>query len=172
MGKLKRVKNQTFAKVYRKIPSLVDLYARSVDLIINTTTPFTPLSKALDRCRVALVTSGGIRFNDQKPFDMSDKNGDPYYRELPSSLDPGQLTITHDYYNHADALADPNLVMPIEPLRRLFQQVVIGSIGPRFFSFMGHIKNEHLETLTGITAPEVAEALKADEVDVAFLTPT
>ena len=171
MGKFKRLKNQTFAKVYTKIPSLVDLYARTADLLVNTTTPFTPLSKPLDHCRVALVTSGGIRSNDQKPFDMSDKNGDPSYRELSSNIDPGQLTISHDYYNPADAQADPNLVMPIEPLRRLFQQGVIGSIGPRFFSFMGHIKQEHLETLTEITAPEVAEALKADEVEVAFLTP-
>jgi len=172
MGKLKRVKNQTFARVYTKIPSLVDLYARTADLRVNTTTPFTPLSNPLDRCRVTLVTTSGVHSNDQEPFDMSDTNGDPSYREFPSNVDPGQLTITHDYYNHADALADLNLVMPIEPLRRLLQQEVIGSIGPRFFSFMGHIKNEHLETLIGITAPEVAEALKADGVDVAFLTPT
>ena len=172
MGKLKRIKNQTLAKVYSGIPSLVDLYAKRADLIVNTTTPFTPVGKPLDRCRVALVTTGGVHGKDQNPFDMSDKSGDPSYREIPSDTEVAQLTITHDYYNHADAVADPNLILPIEPLRQLLHEGVIGSIGPRFFSFMGHVQSEHLETLTQITAPEVAEALKADEVDVAFLTPT
>ena len=172
MGKFKRMKNQTLAKVYTKIPSLVDLYAKGAELVVNTTTPFSPLNKPLKRCRLALVTTGGIHARDQKPFDMSHKKGDPSYRELRSDIGVEQLTITHDYYNHADALADPNLVLPIEPLRQLLHQGVIGSIGPRFFSFMGHVTGEHLKTLTDTTAPEVAEALIADEVDAAFLTPT
>jgi D-proline reductase (dithiol) PrdB len=172
MAKFKRIKNQAFAKAYTKIPSLVDLYAKTADLVVNTTTPFTPLSKPLDRCRIALVTTGGVHSKNQKPFDMSDKNGDPSYRELPSDINVAQLTITHDYYNHADALADPNLVLPIEPLRQLLHQGLIGSVGSRFYSFMGHIQSEHLKTLTEITALEVAAALKVDAVDVAFLTPT
>jgi D-proline reductase (dithiol) PrdB len=172
MGKFKRLKNQTFAKVYTKLPSLVDLYAQRKDIIVNTTTPFTPLSKPLDRCCLALVTTGGIHSKDQKPFDMSDKNGDPSYREIPSDIDLGQLAITHDYYNHADASADPNLVLPVEPLHELLRQGLIGSIGPRFFGFMGHILGEHLQTLTQRNAPEVAEALRDDGVDAAFLTPT
>ncbi|NIQ88984.1 MAG: hypothetical protein GWN93_07820 [Deltaproteobacteria bacterium] len=172
MGKFKRLKNQTLAKVYTKIPSLVDLYAKGAELVVNTTTPFSPLNKPLDRCRLALVTTGGIHTRDQKPFDMSDKKGDPSYRELRSDIKVEQLTITHDYYNHADALADPNLVLPIEPLRQLLDQGMIGSIGPRFFSFMGHVTGEHLKTLTDTTAPEVAAALITDEVDAAFLTPT
>ena len=172
MGKFKRLKNQTFAKVYTKVPSLLNLYAKRADLLVNTSTPFTPLSKPLDRCQLALVTSGGIHAKDQKPFDMADKNGDPSYREIPSDISVGQLTITHDYYHHADALADPNLVLPIEPLRQLMHEGMIGSVGPRFFSFMGHIFGENLKTLTQTTAPEVAAALVADKVDVAFLTPT
>ena len=103
---------------------------------------------------------------------MADKKGDPSYREFPSDIIMEQLTITHDYYNHADTLADPNLVLPIEPLRALLQQGKIGSIGPRFFSFMGHIMGDHLKALTQETAPEVAAALIGDGVDAAFLTPT
>ena len=172
MGKFKRMKNRTLAKVYTKIPSLVDLYAKGADLVVNTTTPFTPLSKPLKQCQLALVTTGGIHSKDQKPFDMADKKGDPSYREIPSEIGIEQLTITHNYYNHTDALSDPNLVLPIEPLRRLLYEGLIGSIGPRFFSFMGHVMGEHLKTLTENTGPEVAAALVTDEVEVAFLTPT
>jgi D-proline reductase (dithiol) PrdB len=172
MGKFKRFKNQTFAKVYTKIPSLVDLYAKQADLVVNTTTPFTPLKKPLEKCRISLLTTGGLHTKNQQPFDMADKKGDPSYRELPSDITLEQLTITDDYYKHTDALADPNLILPIEPLRQLLKQGTIGSIGPRFFSFMGHIMGDHLKTLTQETAPEVAAALIRDGVEAAFLTPT
>ena len=172
MGKFKRFKNQTLAKVYTKIPSLVDLYARQADLVVNTTTPFTPLKEPLEKCQISLITTGGVHTKNQKPFDMADKKGDPSYRELPSDITLEQLTISHDYYNHADALADLNLVLPIEPLRQLLKAGTIGSIGPRFFSFMGHIMGDHIKTLTQETAPEVAAALIGDGVDAAFLVPT
>jgi D-proline reductase (dithiol) PrdB len=172
MGKFKRFKNQTVAKVYTKIPSLVDLYAKQADLVVNTTTPFTPLKKPLNLCRIGLITTGGLHTKRQKPFDMADKKGDPSYREISSDIPFEQLTITHDYYNHADALADPNLILPTEPLRQLLEQGAIGSIGPRFFSFMGHIMGDHLKTLTQETTPEVASSLTGDGVDAAFLTPT
>lgn len=172
MGKFKRMKNKTFARVYTKIPSLVDLYAKKADLIVNSTTPFTPLTKPLEQCRLSLVTTGGVHTREQEPFDMSDRTGDPSYREIPSHISVEELTITHDYYNHTDALADPNLVLPVEPIGQLYSQRKIGSVGPRFFSFMGHIQEGHIQTLTKGTAPEVSEALKTDGIDAVFLTPT
>jgi D-proline reductase (dithiol) PrdB len=171
MSRFKKFKDQTLATAYTRIPSLLDLYARRGDLVVNTTTPFTPLRKPLDRCRLALVTTAGLHTRDQQPFDMSDRNGDPSYRAIPSDLDARQLSISHDYFNTADALADPNLVLPIEPLRSLVRQGAVGSVGPRFFSFMGHILGKHLQTLTQSSAPQVAAALKADAVDAVFLTP-
>jgi D-proline reductase (dithiol) PrdB len=171
MATFKKFKNRALARAYTRFPSLLNAYASRADLVVNTTAPFTPLSKPLHRCRLSLVTTAGIHAEDQEPFDMSDSNGDPSFREIAAEIDPGRLTITHDYYNHTDALADPNLVLPMEPLRRLAHQGVVGSIGPRFFSFMGHILGEHLQTLRGRTAPEVAAALSADNVDAVFLTP-
>jgi len=172
MAKFKEIKNKAFSRVYTKIPSLVDLYAKYAALVVNTSTPFTPLTKPLNRCQVALVTSGGVHTKDQPPFDMADKKGDPTYRELPSSTSVEKLTISHNYYNNTNALEDPNLVLPLDPLHQLLQQGMIGEIGPRVFSFMGHIMDNHLKTLAEETAPEVAAALVADKVDVVFLTPT
>jgi len=171
MSTLKKFKDQTLAKVYAKIPSLLDLYAQRADLVVNTVAPLTPLPRSLGTCCVALVTTAGLHLPQQEPFDMTDKHGDPSYREIPSSVGIEELTITHDYFAKADALADPNLVLPMEPLRQLAREGTIGSIGPRFFSFMGHILGEHLKTLIRTTAPKAAAALKADGVDAVFLTP-
>ena len=171
MSTFKKFKDQTLAKVYAKIPALLDLYAQRADLVVNSAAPLALLSRPLRTCRVTLVTTAGMHLAEQEPFDMTDKNGDPSFREIPSSVRIEELIITHDYFPKADALADPNLVLPIEPLRQLAREGTVGSIGPRFFSFMGHILGEHLETLTRTTAPEVAAALKADAVDAVFLTP-
>jgi D-proline reductase (dithiol) PrdB len=171
MTAFKKVKDQTLAKVYGKFPALLDVYAQRADLVVNDTAPLTPLPRPLRTCRVALLTSAGLHLPQQEPFDMTDKNGDPSYREIPSSVRIEELIITHDYFPRADALADPNLVLPIEPLRQLAREGTIGSIAPRFFSFMGHILGEHLKTLIGTTAPKVAAALKADGVEAAFLAP-
>jgi D-proline reductase (dithiol) PrdB len=171
MSSFKKLKDQTIAKVYAKVPSLVDLYARKADLVVNTATPFSPLLRPLRTCRVALITTAGLHLPEQEPFDMTDKNGDPSYREIPSDVGIERLTITHDYFPRTDAAADPNLVLPLDPLRELAREGVVGSTAPRFFSFMGHILGEHLRTLMETTAPEVARALKADAVDAVFLTP-
>jgi D-proline reductase (dithiol) PrdB len=171
MSAFKKLKDQTLAKVYAKIPALLDLYAQRADLVVNDAAPLTPLPRPLQTCRVALLTSAGLHLPRQEPFDMTDKNGDPSFREIPSSVGIEELTITHDYFPKADAVADPNLVLPIEPLRRLAREGTIGSIAPRFFSFMGHLLGEHLKTLIETTAPKVAAALKADGVEAAFLTP-
>ena len=171
MSTLKKFKDRTLAKVYAKIPSLLDLYAQRADLVVNAAAPLTPLPRPLRTCCVALVTTAGLHLPQQEPFDMTDKHGDPSYREIPSSVGIEELAITHDYFAKADALADPNLVLPMEPLRQLAREGTIGSIAPRFFSFMGHILGEHLTTLLRTTAPKAAAALKGDGVDAVFLTP-
>jgi hypothetical protein len=62
-------------------------------------------------------------------------------------------------------------VFPIERVLDLKKLGDIGGVNHRHFSFMGHIKNHHVNTLMRDTAPLVASALKADGVDIVILTP-
>ncbi len=109
-------------------PLLVALYsnpwvkkrwAQNFTAVKSDTIPWTPISKSLSECKIALLTTGGVHLKDDLPFNMEDKDGDPSFRRIPSSIDPSDLTITHDYYNHSDADKDINLVFPIEILRNL-----------------------------------------------------
>ena len=79
--------------------------------------------------------------------------------------------ITHDYYDHADADRDLNVVLPVERLRELTAAGEIGGLAPRAYAFMGHITGPHLETLKRSTAPEVAARLRAARVDAVLLAP-
>ncbi|MBI2943578.1 MAG: hypothetical protein HYY25_05210 [Candidatus Wallbacteria bacterium] len=157
--------------LFSHVPWLAERWAAHYEGVKSADVPWTPLRKPLAQCRVALVTTAGVHLTDQPPFDMKDKQGDPSFRELPPTLEPGRWTITHDYYDHRDALADVNIVLPLDRLRELAAAGEIGEVAPRHFSFMGHIDGPHIPELTGRTAPQVAGLLQADRVDAAVLAP-
>ena len=64
------------------------------------TFPLRRFTKPLDECRAALITTGGIHLPEQKPFDMTNPDGDPSYREIPGDVVTGDIVITHKYYDH------------------------------------------------------------------------
>ncbi|OGP07463.1 MAG: hypothetical protein A2X87_05985 [Deltaproteobacteria bacterium GWC2_42_51] len=133
--------------------------------------PWTPLTKSIKDCKIAIVTTAGVHLKSQKPFDMHDKNGDPTYRDIPKDASKEQLTITHDYYDHKDADKDINIVFPIDRLKELKETGEIGDLADINFGFMGHIEAGHIYTLINDTAPEVADRLKSQGVDAVLLTP-
>ena len=129
--------------------------------------PFVKPKKSLDRSRLALVTTGGVHLPDQPRFDIDDPAGDCSYREIPTTAD--DLTWTHAYYR-PDEGSDLDAVFPLETLRRLASDGMVGRLSARHFSFMGAIHDP--TPLVESTAPEVAGNLVEDQVDVVLLTPS
>lgn len=131
------------------------------------TTPNSPLRKPLEECNVALITTAGFYINGQQPY----VNGDCSYREIPRTIQTNGLKIGHKSvaYDKSDSKMDANLVFPIDRFRELEAGGKIGSLNSRHFSFMGSISKP--KQLITQTAPAVAQMLKDDSVDVAFLTP-
>ena len=129
--------------------------------------PFVKPKKPLERSRLALVTTGGVHLPNQPRFDIDDPAGDCSYREIPAT--PNDLTWTHAYYR-PDEGSDLNAVFPLQTLRRLVSDGVVGELSARHFSFMGAIHNP--TPLVEKTAPEVAGKLVGDRVDVLLLTPS
>ncbi len=72
-------------------------WAHNFNAIKSETIPWTPLSKPISECKIALITTGGVHLKNDLPFNMEDKDGDSSFRRIPSSIDPRDLTITHDY---------------------------------------------------------------------------
>ncbi len=134
-------------------------------------TPWTSFRAGLKNSTVAIITTGGFHLKTDKPFNMADPTGDPTFRVIPSDASSGELTITHDYYDHRDADRDRNVVFPIDRLGELASEGFIGAVAKHHYSFMGHITGKHVLTLMNETAPKVAELLKADSVDCVIFTP-
>jgi len=157
--------------LYSRFPSLSHRSGASIDPLKFDDTPWTPLSKPLSKSRLALVTTGGVHLPSDKPFDMDDTAGDPTFRVVPSNSNGADISITHDYYNHADADKDVNIVFPVDRIKEFAAEGRIGSLADNFYGFMGHIEEKYVDSLVNDHAAKVLEMMKADGVEVALLTP-
>ncbi|MEN6446627.1 MAG: glycine/sarcosine/betaine reductase selenoprotein B family protein [Syntrophaceae bacterium] len=171
MGSMTRLKNRLIARVITRVPSLAKGFIEAYKPWENRDVPWAPVRKPLADSVVALVTTAGVHPKDQKAFDMHDKNGDHTYREIDAKVPVQDLMITHDYYDHADADKDIDIVFPLSRIREFAAEGLIGGIARTHYGFMGHITGPHIFSLMHESAPKVAARLHRDKVDCVLLTP-
>lgn len=135
----------------------------------NEHVAFHDLTKPLSALRVALVSTGGVHVTSDPPFDLVSHAGDDSTRWIPASVDSRELRFAHDHYDHTDADRDPNCVFPIDRLRELAADRVIGEVAPRHAGFMGFIPNP--TRFCRETVPRVIDRLVTDGVDAVVMSP-
>ncbi len=153
------------------IPRIRDTYARlgypPYQWVVSTEPPpWQPLEKPLAECRLGLVASGGIYASGQVAFHFKD---DTSFRVIHTDVRTAELRTAHFAYDQADARRDPNVVFPIDTLRRLAREGVIGELSRHAYTFMGGIYSAR--RVTEDLAPRLTARLLADAVDVALLVP-
>lgn len=133
--------------------------------------PCARLQKPIAACRIALVSTAGLVPPGARPFDPRVRGGDYSYRVIPRDTDVRELVDCHrsESYDHTGIARDRNLAFPLDRLRELAAEGVIGEVAPRHLSFMGSITAPG--RLVRDTAPEAAALLVGDGVDVALLVP-
>jgi len=133
--------------------------------------PGARLRKALAESRIAVVTSAAFYGAGQEPFDPTVRGGDSSYREIPDNIALETLRIGHksDAFDHSGIEKDKNIALPLDRLRELKQDGVIGEVAKRHYSLMGSITAPG--RLVTATAPEIASKLAEDGVDAVLLTP-
>lgn len=133
--------------------------------------PWTPMTKNLSECRLALVSSAGLVMPGQPPFDPATRGGDVSFREIPSDIAAATLFDSHrsNSFDHSGIQEDPNLAFPIDRVREMVQEGRIDSVADRHISFMGSITAPG--RLMRHTAPEVGRRLLDDDVDICVLVP-
>ena len=131
--------------------------------------PFTPFDRTLAKSNIAIVTAGGVHLREQEPFNIADEMGDLGFRIIPPDVESSQLMVTHHHYDHTDADEDINVVFPIDVLRELEAEKVIGGIARKHIGYMGYTMQ--LKAMYEGTAPEIANEIdKGSRADAVVLT--
>lgn len=123
---------------------------------------------SLARCRVAVVTSAALRADGEGRW-LPDGSG---FRLL-ATEDVARAVITHhsSNFDRVGFASDPNVVVPVDRLSDLAREGRIGSVAPRHVAFLGAQREAGLTSILMDSGPAAAQELRADDVDVAVLTP-
>ncbi|MCI0477077.1 MAG: glycine/betaine/sarcosine/D-proline family reductase selenoprotein B [Anaerolineales bacterium] len=145
--------------------------------------PFTPLSKPIAQSRLMLLTSSGhfVEGHDPEPFGIKDMSqqqaeqmiddflkAEPTLTTIPINTPINQLRVRHGGYDIHGAQTDPNVALPLERLRELQHEGVIGTLVEDAFSFVGATAQTRLLKHSG---PEWVKLFKQKQVDAALLVP-
>jgi hypothetical protein len=136
---------------------------------VNTSAPLTPLRKPLSGCCVSLLSTSGASRTCDAPFNPDARN-DLRCDQLPSDVATSDFVINDNYYDHTDASIDLNCMMPLDRLRELAADGVIGSVAAHVYSgFMGRTYNR--SAVIEEAAPQLVRKLEADGVDILVVVP-
>ena len=139
------------------------------------TIPWAPLRVPLSRARVSLVSTAGISMRGDEPFDMDFERahptrGDASFRRLRADADAGSIEANHLHIDTGYIERDLNVALPLERLRELAAEGVVGEPADTHYSIMGY-QGSDSSRLERESAPAIAAAMKSEEVDLAILAP-
>jgi len=137
--------------------------------------PWAPFSKPLAQAKVALHSTAGISMKGDAPFDMEMERrnplrGDPSFRRLRADATSETIEVNHLHIATGYIERDLNVALPLDRLRELVEQGVVGSMAETHYSTMGFQGND-VSQLESETAPAIAAAMQSEEVDLAILAP-
>jgi hypothetical protein len=145
--------------------------------------PFTTLADPISQSRVALMTSSGhfVAGDDPEPFGVANmsqqeaiKRIEEFVKEAPSlssipmDTPQGQLRVRHGGYDIRSVQADPNVALPLEILRELHRDGIIGELSQQAYSFVGACAQKRLLKING---PQWVDMFKEEQIDAALLVP-
>jgi D-proline reductase (dithiol) PrdB len=116
--------------------------------------------------RIAIITTAGLHTRNDRPFQI---NPDDFYRVIPGDVRTNELVMSHiaASFDRSGYQRDCNVVFPIDRLRELADEGIIGSLAGFHYS----VNSAHRANEFEAPAREIADLLKKDNVDAALLFP-
>ncbi|MFP3913035.1 MAG: glycine/sarcosine/betaine reductase selenoprotein B family protein [Desulfobacteraceae bacterium] len=119
----------------------------------------------LSKRRISLISTAGLQRRGDRPFEGM--TGD--YRVIPGDIPAGDLVMSHisTNFDRTGFQQDWNIVFPLDRLRELEAEGIIGSVAAYHYSFMGATDPAEMEP----AAQNLVELLKGDRVNGVLLVP-
>lgn len=127
--------------------------------------PYTPLWKPLNQMKIALVSTAGVYLKSQEPYNLE---SDESFRLFPGDFTSADLAFAHEHYDHSDADQDPNVMYPIDRLRELAAEGIIGGVANKHIGMMGY--SMKLKQVYEETVPAIAKEINRSNADAVLLT--
>ena len=120
----------------------------------------------LNQRRVAIVTTAGLHGRDDRPFQMGQPD---FYRIIPGDARANDLVMSHmaPSFDRTGYQRDWNVIFPIDRLREMVADGVIGSLADYHYSFGTPLSVAESEMAAG----EIANLCKKDQVNAILLLP-
>jgi D-proline reductase (dithiol) PrdB len=145
----------------------------------HDTAPWAPLAKHLNQVRLTLLSTGGLFVEGHDPLGPGGLTqeeailriqeflrGDPALATIPRNIPTHLLRVRHPGYDIRGAQRDYNVVFPLDHLKALEAEGVIGQLADEMYSFVGATSQLRL---LAEHAPKWARHLKDRGVDAALL---
>jgi len=133
--------------------------------------PWAPLSRPLAECRLALVASSVCLVRGDPRGYVGIEIGDPVLREIDDDLDNGEPPArSRGRAGDGAATLERIAAVALDGLRAGVTEGRLGELNRRHLALCGPVA----ATADAVrkTAPQAADRLAADQVDVALLVPT
>ena len=128
---------------------------------------FAQLQKPLSESKLGLVSTAGTYVKGQKAFFTKD---DTSIWRIKSSTPVDKIRFAHIMQNYlVEARKDPCTVFPLEALRILDDEGVIGELAPEFLSCMGGIYSR--SRVRNELIPRLEKAVSDQRLDLLLLVP-
>ncbi|MCJ7604999.1 MAG: glycine/betaine/sarcosine/D-proline family reductase selenoprotein B [Dehalococcoidales bacterium] len=116
--------------------------------------------------RLAVITTAGLHLRTDRPFQIDPND---FYRVIPGSVGPNDLVMSHlaASFDRSGFQRDWNVVFPIDRLRELEKEGIIGSLANFHYS----VSSAHSHGEFAAPAREIAGLLKKDGVNGVLLLP-
>src|SRR4030042_920189 len=116
--------------------------------------------------RLAIITTAGLHMRDDRPFQLDPND---FYRVIPGDVRPNDLVMSHiaASFDRSGFQRDWNVVFPIDRLREIARDGIIGSLADFHYSVSSAHRGEELKA----PAYEMAGLLKKDGVNAVLLLP-
>jgi len=151
------------------------LSARIPDAPTHAEIPWAEVRKPLVESKLALLSTAGLSMRGDTPFDRETEReqptrGDPSWRRLRSDATSATVEANHLHIDTGYIERDLNVALPLDRARELATEGVIGALADSHYSIMGY-QGSDTSTLESESAPQIAAAMRSEEVDLALLAP-
>jgi D-proline reductase (dithiol) PrdB len=120
----------------------------------------------LNKRRVAIITTAGLHLRNDRPFQIDPND---FYRVIPGDVQANDLVMSHlaASFDRTGYQRDWNVVFPLDRLREMKQEGLIGSLADFHYSFSSAHEPEQFREI----AHRIAGLLLKDRVSAALLFP-